>query len=247
MSDPTRPRLDAAELAALDKKTEAAVALLERIAREHAPAALASSLGAEDMVLTDLIARHAPSIDLFVLDTGRLHEETYALIARVEAHYGLRLQLFAPQAEDVEAFVARHGINGFYDSLEARLACCDARKVRPLARALAGKRAWITGMRREQSPTRSDLPQQQWDEVHGLAKFNPLADWSARDVWAYLRHHGVPFHPLHERFYPSIGCAPCTRAVAVGEDPRAGRWWWERPEHKECGLHRRPVLTGETR
>ena len=145
MSDPTHPRLDAAELAALDKKTEAAVALLERIAREHAPAALASSLGAEDMVLTDLIARHAPSIDLFVLDTGRLHEETYALIARVEAHYGLRLRLFAPQAEDVEAFVARHGINGFYDSLEARLACCDARKVRPLARALAGKRAWITG------------------------------------------------------------------------------------------------------
>lgn len=247
MSDPTRPPLDAAALAALEEKTGAAVALLERIAREHAPAALASSLGAEDMVLTDLIARHAPSIDLFVLDTGRLHEETYALIARVEAHYGLRLQLFAPQAEDVEAFVARHGINGFYDSLEARLACCDARKVRPLARALAGKRAWITGMRREQSPTRSDLPQEQWDEAHGLAKFNPLADWSAREVWAYLRRHAVPFHPLHERFYPSIGCAPCTRAVAVGEDPRAGRWWWERPEHKECGLHRRPVLTGETR
>jgi phosphoadenosine phosphosulfate reductase len=227
------PRL----LAALDDKTAAAKALLARIAAGFAPAAFASSLGAEDMVLTDLIVRGGLDIEIFSLDTGRLPAETYDLMHQVQQHYGLKLKLYYPKHELVEVYTRDNGINAFYDSVELRKACCHVRKVEPLRRALAGKRAWITGMRAQQSATREGLPVQQFDEANGLEKFNPLSAWTEKEVWAYIRIHGVPYNKLHDRFYPSIGCAPCTRAISPGEEVRAGRWWWENPQSKECGLH----------
>ena len=220
------------------QKAASARTLLANIARDYGPAAFASSLGAEDMVLTDLIFREGIGIKVFSLDTGRLPEETLVLVAKAEAHYGRRITLVYPRCEDVAATVGAHGINGFYESIEARKACCHARKVAPLRRALAGHRAWVTGLRAEQAPTRTGLKALHWDEANGLVKFNPLADWSERDVWVYLRANSVPYNTLHDRNYPSIGCAPCTRAVQPGEDVRAGRWWWESPASKECGLHR---------
>lgn len=213
-------------------------ALLREIAESHAPAALANSLGAEDMLLTDLILGDGLPIEIFTLDTGRLPPETYDLMAAAEAHYRIRFTVYCPEHTALEAYVRTHGINAFYSSVALRKACCQVRKVEPLGRALAGKRAWITGMRAAQSATRERLAVRSFDAAHGLEKFNPLADWSEADVWAYIHLHGVPYNVLHERFYPSIGCAPCTRAVSVGEDIRAGRWWWEAPEEKECGLHR---------
>ena len=218
-------------------KTSAALALLKDIAGHWSPAAFANSLGAEDMVLTDLIVKHKLPIEIFSLDTGRLPAETYALMTTVDRHYGLKLKVYFPQAEEVESYVRQHGINAFYDSVTLRKACCYARKVEPLRRALAGKRAWITGMRAEQAATRGQLATREYDEGNGLEKFNPLADWSEKEIWTYIKQHGVPCNALHEQFYPSIGCAPCTRAISLGEDVRAGRWWWESPESKECGLH----------
>ena len=222
---------------ALDDKTTAAIDLLTEAAREYPAIALANSLGAEDMVLTDMILHAGLDIEVFSLDTGRLPAETYALMAEVQAHYGLRLKVYYPNHESVELFVRKHGINAFYDSVELRKACCHARKVEPLARALAGKCAWITGLRAQQSATRAALAVRDFDATHGIEKFSPLADWSEKEVWAHIRLHEVPYNRLHDRFYPSIGCAPCTRPVALGEDIRAGRWWWEDPESKECGLH----------
>lgn len=222
---------------ALQAKEEAARALLARIAADYAPAVLANSLGAEDMVLTDLIARDRLPIHIFSLDTGRLPPETYDLMARLELRYERRLRYYYPHHEALEAHTRAHGINAFYDSVELRRACCEVRKVEPLRRALTGQKAWITGLRSAQSPTRTALPRQEHDTTHGLEKFNPLADWSEREVWAYLRLHEVPYNALHDRFYPSIGCAPCTRAISPGEDLRAGRWWWENADTKECGLH----------
>ena len=223
--------------AAVAAKAAAARVLLERIAGEWSPATFANSLGAEDMVLTDLIVRNKLPIEIFSLDTGRLPAETYDLMAAVDRHYGVKLKAYFPQAEAVESFVRNHGINAFYESTTLRKACCYARKVEPLKRALAGKRAWITGLRAQQATTRSSLPLQEYDEGNGLEKFNPLAEWSERETWAYLKQHGVPYNALHEKFYPSIGCAPCTRAITPGEDVRAGRWWWENADTKECGLH----------
>ena len=222
---------------AVADKSAAAAALLAEIAREFPDAALANSLGAEDMVLTDLIVKHAPDLEIFSLDTGRLPLETYDLMAAVHQHYGLKLKLYYPAHEGVEAFTREHGINGFYDSVTARKACCHARKVEPLQRALAGKSAWITGLRAQQAATRAELPLRTYDADNGLEKFNPLAQWSEKEVWAYIRLHDVPYNTLHDAFYPSIGCAPCSRPVAIGEDVRAGRWWWESPDNKECGLH----------
>ena len=219
------------------QKTEVARTLLRRIARKFSPAAFSSSLGAEDMVLTDLIFTDALPIDAFTLDTGRLPVETYTLLDAIAVRYGARLRVLFPRTESVEAYVTENGINGFYGSVELRKSCCHIRKVEPLRRGLAGKRAWITGLRREQSVTRNDLAVESFDAEYGLTKFNPLADWSHEEVWAYIRARQVPYHALHDRGYPSIGCAPCTRAVAAGEDIRAGRWWWENPESKECGLH----------
>lgn len=225
---------------AIHQKADAARLLLRRIAREFAPAAFSSSLGAEDMVLTDLIFTNALPIDVFTLDTGRLPIETYTLLDTIAVRYGTRLRVLFPRTESVESYVKEHGINGFYGSVELRKSCCHIRKVEPLRRGLAGKRAWITGLRREQSVTRGDLVVESFDADYGLTKFNPLADWSHEEVWAYIRARQVPYHALHDRGYPSIGCAPCTRAVAAGEDTRAGRWWWENPESKECGLHVHP-------
>jgi phosphoadenosine phosphosulfate reductase len=231
------PEPDDALRETLAQKTGEAAALLRRIAAEFRPAALANSLGAEDMVLTDLIVRERLDIENFSLDTGRLPSETYALMAEIRQHYGLRLLVYFPRHEAVEAYVRTHGINAFYESVELRRACCHARKVEPLRRALAGKRAWITGLRARQSATRAALTTRVFDAVHGLEKFNPLADWTEREIWAYVKLHGVPCNALHDRHYASIGCAPCTRAITAGEDVRAGRWWWEQPETKECGLH----------
>jgi phosphoadenosine phosphosulfate reductase len=228
---------DAQLRASLSDRVVAAIALLAEVARNFEPAAFASSLGAEDMVLTDLIAKHAPNIEIFTLDTGRLHAETYRLLQQATDHYGLRICVVYPQGEALEHVVAEHGINGFFNSVASRKACCQVRKVEPLGRALAGKRAWITGLRRNQAATRTSLPLQERDVAHGLEKFNPLAEWQEREVWAYLRLFGVPYNTLHDRGFPSIGCEPCTRAVTPGEDVRAGRWWWEQPGGRECGLH----------
>jgi phosphoadenosine phosphosulfate reductase len=228
---------------ALDDRVATVLAHLRRAADRHGSVALASSLGAEDMVLTDLIARHALPISVFSLDTGRLHEETLALIDEVYDRYGLRIDVYAPDATALEAYVAEQGVNAFYRSVELRQRCCAIRKTEPLRRALAGKGAWITGLRRAQAVTRRDLPVEEFDVLHGLPKFNPLADWSETEVWDYISTHAVPHNALHDRGFPSIGCAPCTRAIAPGEDIRAGRWWWEAPEHKECGLHLHPAAT----
>jgi len=211
--------------------------LLERIAADFSPAVFASSLAAEDMVITDLILRAKLPITIFTLETGRLHAETVGMIDRIRETYAYEVVLYKPEAAAVASYVAANGLNAFYDSIEMRKECCRIRKVEPLKRALTGKQAWITGQRRAQSATRSELAMQEHDAAHGLQKFNPLADWSEDDVWHYIRSHQVPYNPLHEKGYPSIGCEPCTRAIEPGEDIRAGRWWWESPDSKECGLH----------
>lgn len=221
----------------LETRVEGAIALLNKIAREYEPAVFANSFGVEDMVLTDLIAIHAPGIGIISLDTGRLHQETYDLMQKTAEHYGIRIQVFFPRHDLVEDYLAEHGPNAFYGSVELRKQCCNIRKVEPLKRALAGKKAWITGLRREQAPTRSNLEVSEFDVANGLHKVNPLLDWSLDEVWGYIREHGVPYNALHDRSFPSIGCVPCTRAVAMVEDIRAGRWWWESPATKECGLH----------
>ena len=215
--------------------------LLARVARDHRPAALASSLSIEDMVLTDLIGRGNLEIGIFMLDTGRLHGDTLDLAGRIERRYGITLQIFQPRPQAVGQYVMRFGRDAFYESAELRQQCCGIRKVEPLARALAGRQAWITGMRRDQWLSRSAILPEEWDEKHHLKKFNPLADWSEDEVWAYIRRNEVPYNPLYDQGYRSIGCAPCTRPVVAGEDARAGRWWWEESGRKECGLHRHEV------
>ena len=212
-------------------------AILENIAQEFSPAVFASSLAAEDMVLTDLILREKLNISIFSLETGRLHVETLGMLDKVKTTYGTEILLYKPEASAVDAYVAQHGLNAFYDSVEMRKECCRIRKVEPLNRALAGKKAWVTGQRRSQAATRTELAVQEDDVAHGMQKFNPLADWSEEDVWHYIRSNNVPYNPLHDKGYPSIGCEPCTRAIQPDEDVRAGRWWWENPESKECGLH----------
>jgi phosphoadenosine phosphosulfate reductase len=226
---------------ALAARASAAGDLLARIAREHAPVVFASSFGAEDMVVLDLIASAGLAVRVITLDTGRLPQETHDLIDRVRSRYGIAVDVYAPDAEAVQAYVRANGTNAFFNSLELRQSCCDIRKMEPLRRALSGAQAWVTGLRRAQSVTRAEIAIEEHDTRHGIRKFNPLADWSEDDVWSYLRDRNVPWNALHDRGYPSIGCAPCTRAIEPGEDVRAGRWWWENPEHKECGLHRRPV------
>lgn len=226
----------------LELKITQVLSVLERAVSECFPVAFANSLGAEDMVLTDLIAKHFPAhdgrhISVFTLDTGRLPQETYDLMQEVRTTYGLPLQVLFPDRALLEEYAAQSGVNGFYDSVANRKRCCHIRKVEPMKRALAGKRAWITGMRRDQAVTRGGLEVSAFDADNGLQKFNPLLDWTNEDVWAYIRQNEVPYNALHDRFYPSIGCAPCTRAITVGEDIRAGRWWWESEDSKECGLH----------
>ena len=221
----------------LHRRVEETQAILARIARDFSPAVFASSLAAEDMVLTDLILKAQLPIGIFSLETGRLHAETLAMLDRVRATYAYEIALFRPEPQAVATYVAQNGLNAFYDSVEMRKECCRIRKVEPLGRALAAKRAWITGQRRAQSSTRAELAVQEFDAAHDTQKFNPLADWSEENIWEYLRSNNVPYNALHDRGFPSIGCEPCTRAVQPGEDVRAGRWWWENPESKECGLH----------
>ncbi|MFZ6861679.1 phosphoadenylyl-sulfate reductase [Undibacterium sp. Ji67W] len=220
-----------------EAKLENTRTILKNIAQDFSPAVFASSLAAEDMVLTDLILREQLNISIFSLETGRLHAETLGMLDKVKATYGTEIVLYKPEASAVEAYVAQHGLNAFYDSVDMRKECCRIRKVEPLNRALAGNKAWITGQRRAQAATRTELAVQEDDVAHGMQKFNPLADWSEEDVWHYIRSNNVPYNPLHDKGYPSIGCEPCTRAIQPGEDVRAGRWWWENPESKECGLH----------
>lgn len=197
----------------------------------------ASALGAEDQVLTDIIARYRLDIPIITLDTGRLFDETYTLIQKTEARYGLRFRILFPDQVAVESMVAEHGINLFRDSVENRKRCCRIRKIEPLHRTLAGYEGWVCGLRRDQSVTRSEATPVDWDEANHMTKINPLADWSEQQVWDYLAHHNVPYNRLHDQGFPSIGCACCTRAITKTEDVRAGRWWWEEPEQKECGLH----------
>ena len=220
-----------------EDKIDAVVALLKEIEQDYSPAALASSLSAEDMVLSDLVVKHAPGINIITLDTGRLPTETYNLLQQVRDLYGDVVKIFAPDTEKLQEFVQLNGPNAFYKSVDLRKSCCGVRKIEPLRRALAGKTAWITGLRREQSVTRVEMKIKEDDQMFGIPKFNPLLDWSEQEVWAYIRRFEVPFNELHEKGYPSIGCGPCTRAISNGEDVRAGRWWWENPETKECGLH----------
>jgi phosphoadenosine phosphosulfate reductase len=224
----------------LSEKIEHSVEVL-RTAAAIGPVALASSLSAEDVVVLDLIVVNALPISVFTLDTGRLHPETVALIDESAAHFGIEIEVLRPNPEAVAAYVSAHGANAFYESVELRKACCGIRKVEPLNRALAGKAGWVTGQRRDQSVTRSTLAAVEHDDLHGIAKYNPLADWTWDEVMAYAKRRQLPLNPLHARGYPSIGCDPCTRAIRPGEDPRAGRWWWEQQDSKECGLHVTPL------
>ncbi|UJP04786.1 MAG: phosphoadenylyl-sulfate reductase [Nitrosomonas sp.] len=225
----------------LQQKIDQVVTLLNETVRDFSPVAFANSLGAEDMVLTDIIDSNRLPIEMFSLDTGRLPQETYDLMQTVRERYQTLLHIYFPDAGRIEAYAAEHGINGFYQSIELRKMCCHIRKVEPLQRALKGKRAWITGIRREQAATRTNLEISSYDNDHRMQKINPLLEWSNAEVWEYLKQNNVPYNKLHDKFYPSIGCAPCTRAITPGEDLRSGRWWWENPETKECGLHVRKV------
>jgi phosphoadenosine phosphosulfate reductase len=210
------------------------VTTLQALTNAHENVKMASSLGAEDMVLAHIVKAHNLPIHLFTLDTGRLNPETYDLLARCET---FNIRVYFPQTDAVEQMTAQFGINGFYDSVEARKACCAVRKLEPLKRALKGANAWVTGLRKEQSDARQNLHLLSLDVATNLPKCNPLLNWSDKDVWAYLHHHEIPFNSLHSLGYPSIGCAPCTRAIQSSEHPRAGRWWWEDDAQKECGLH----------
>ena len=230
-----------AELTALglERKAAAAHAQLAAALARHGRLVYSNSLGAEAMVLTDIIATQLPEIDMFIIDTGRLYEETHELLEKLQRRYRRAIRVVYPDAAALERLVARQGVNGFYHSLEARLECCRIRKVEPFKRAIAGYDGWITGLRREQSAARAAAEAVEWDAEHGLYKVSPLLEWTEAEVWQYIRARRLPYNPLHDRQFPSIGCAPCTRAIQPGESRRAGRWWWEQPETRECGLHPR--------
>lgn len=211
--------------------------VLDTIVREYQPAVLASGFGPESMVLIDLIAKDGLDIEIVTLDTGRLPEETQALAQNIHRRYGPIVRTITPDPVELSAWTSSHGPNAFYEDVQRRQECCAIRKVAPLRRALAEKAAWLTGLRRGQAHTRAQMEEQSWDEFYGLHKFNPMINWTAEQVWAYIHDHAVPYNALHDKGYSSVGCAPCTRAIAPGEDVRAGRWWWERESDKECGLH----------
>ncbi|MEM3164840.1 MAG: phosphoadenylyl-sulfate reductase [Halobacteria archaeon] len=233
--------MDAKAVADLNRKLERASpqeVLRWALDNLHPRVALASSFGAEDVVLIDMMVKLRPDARVFTLDTGRLPQETYDVMDAVREKYNLSVEVFYPKTDAVEAMVNEHGLNLFYRSVELRKMCCGVRKVEPLNRALSGLDGWITGLRREQADTRGAVAKAELDAGHGnILKFNPLADWTSDQVWAYIKRHSVPYNVLHDRGYPSLGCAPCTRAVKPGEHPRAGRWWWEEEAKKECGLH----------
>ncbi len=201
--------------------------------------ALSSSMSIEDQVLTEMVINIEPETRIFTLDTGRLFPETYDLIDRTSKKYKKNIEVYFPESNDVEKMVREKGMNLFYSSIENRKYCCDIRKLRPLARAMKSLDVWITGLRREQSVTRVDMKTVEWDENNNLLKLNPLINWTEDRVWERIKERNIPYNPLHKKGYVSIGCQPCTRAILPGEDPRAGRWWWENPETRECGLHKR--------
>lgn len=201
--------------------------------------ALASSLGIEDQMLTDILIKIKTDARIFTIDTGRLFPETYSLIDKTNMKYGIKMEVYFPESKPVENYVRTNGINAFYESIEKRKACCNVRKIQPLLRALSTLDVWICGLRQEQSVTRSGVNVVEWDEANGLIKINPLTRFTEQEVWDYIKKNSVPYNKLHDKDFPSIGCQPCTRAVQDGEDIRSGRWWWENPEHKECGLHKR--------
>jgi phosphoadenosine phosphosulfate reductase len=232
---------------ALQARVRASTSALCAALVEFKNVCYANSLGPESMVLTDLIwgaeqgseAAALSKIEIFSIDTGRLYPETYDLIERVQRRYGRALHIYYPQADDVEGWVGANGINGFRDGVEQRRGCCAIRKVEPFRRAVAGRDAWVTGIRRSQSAGRATAVPVAWDGEYGLHKISPLLDWTDKEVWEYIRRKQLPYNPLHDKGFPSIGCAPCTRAVQLGDDQRSGRWWWERDESRECGLHPR--------
>lgn len=199
--------------------------------------ALSNSMGAEDQVLTDMICKIDKSTQIFTLDTGRIFPETYDLMDRTNKKYNIKIQVYFPDSEQVERMVNKKGINLFFESVENRKECCHIRKIEPLKRAFSGLDVWICGLRHDQSITRTDVDMVEWDENNGLVKFNPIVDWSKKQMWDYIKENKVPYNRLHDQGFPSIGCQPCTRAIDKDEDIRAGRWWWENPESKECGLH----------
>jgi len=199
--------------------------------------AQASSLGAEDQVLTDLILKKDKNVKVFTLDTGRLHEQTYQVMDETNKKYQIKMDVYYPDYKNIQQLYKDQGINGFKESVENRKTCCYMRKIEPLKRALRGLDVWITGLRKSQSQTREEMQLIEWDEGNNLIKVNPLIEWSEEGIWDYIEKNNVPYNQLHKQGYPSIGCQPCTRAIKEGEDIRAGRWWWENPEHKECGLH----------
>ena len=224
----------------LQEQTTATERLKQAAAEYAGRIVFTSSFGAEDQVITDIIAREGICIPIVTLDTGRLFPETYELWAATEVRYGIRVRAYTPDQASLEKLVNEQGISLYRQSLGGRHACCGVRKLEPLARALSGVEAWVTGLRREQSVTRTNAEVHEWDEGRNLWKVNPLVDWSEQDVWNYIRAYEVPYNTLHDVGYPSIGCACCTRAVKRTESIRSGRWWWEQPEHRECGLHNRP-------
>ena len=221
------------------EKVSETLALLQQAVAEFSPVTQASSLGAEDVVITHLINQNTLNIPVFILETGALHRETLALLERTQAHSKVPVNVYRPSTEKVIAFVKTHGQDAMYRSIDLRKACCQVRKLEPLAEALKGQRAWVTGLRREQSNNRAEVPLiDRMDQASkGQIKLNPLAYWTWGDVWHYISENKVDYNPLHDQFFPSIGCAPCTRAISLGEEFRAGRWWWEDEAAKECGLH----------
>ncbi len=230
------------KIAALNQKLAGtdAIGLLSYFLDEYkGKIALSSSLGLEDQVLTEMVCFIDKNVKIFTLDTGRLFPETYDLIHRTNQKYGIKMQVYFPDAKEVEEMVNTNGINLFYNSIDDRKTCCRIRKIEPLKRAFAGLEVWICGLRRDQSVTRAEMQPIEWDENNGLIKLNPLIDWSEEQVKSNIKAHKIPYNSLHDKDYPSIGCQPCTRAILPGEDLRAGRWWWENPDTKECGLHKR--------
>jgi len=224
---------------ALRERADHSITELRAAVAEYKNVCYANSLGSESMVLTDLIWEAVPEIEVFSIDTGRLYPETYDLIERLQQRYGRALRMYYPDAADLEQWVGDNGINGFRDGLDQRRGCCAIRKVGPFRRAVSGHRAWVTGIRRGQSASRALAAPVEWDSEYGLHKISPLLDWSEIEIWDYIRKKRIPYNTLHDSGFPSIGCAPCTRAVQAGEDERSGRWWWERADSRECGLHPR--------
>jgi phosphoadenosine phosphosulfate reductase len=227
---------------ALRDRAEHSVSLLRGAVSDFKNVCYANSLGSESMVLTDLIWSSVPEIQMFSIDTGRLYPETYDLIERVQRRYGRTLKIYYPEAAPLEDWVGTYGINGFRDGVDQRQGCCAIRKVEPFRRAIAGHAAWVTGIRHGQSASRALAAAVEWDGQNGLHRVSPLLDWTEKEIWEYIRKKRLPYNTLHDSGFPSIGCAPCTRAIQPGEDERSGRWWWERDDSRECGLHPRRAV-----